>query len=417
MFPLEYAMINDYVNRYLGQLFKKSVNILFLVSAFAIPLWPKVSVKLIIATLIVAIIANSKLFSIRRFLDRSWDLLLYLLVLLLGLLWTENLGTGLRVLETSFTLLAMPLLFSFVYNRDGKILRDIISCFIYGVVTASVICVTAAFLHVIKTGSFDKFFYYQFTGIIDSHPTYHAYFVIFSITILLFQLYNGRTVKTSWLVVFITIFLFITLIFTSGKTSYAGLLVIFSYFLLRSILEEMNSYRWLVLGLIAIMIFVIFMVHTSNYFADFVKEGDYWERFSLWKAAIHANTNWLLGVGTGDYKVVLNAYYKLHGMENYASGNYNSHNQFIQIYFVHGLLGLVAILIVILRPIYLAVKNRQVLGVLLFFPFIIYGFNEVFLDRYQGVVFLAFVHQLIISDGAVDKMTSSNLASGGSSLI
>jgi hypothetical protein len=51
----------------------------------------------------------------------------------------------------------------------------------------------------------------------------------------------------------------------------------------------------------------------------------------------------------------------------------------------------------IVRPIYLSVRNRNILGTLIFFPFLIYGMTEVFLGRYQGVVFFALLHQLFMA--------------------
>ncbi len=125
--------------------------------------------------------------------------------------------------------------------------------------------------------------------------------------------------------------------------------------------------------------------------------NDSWDRFALWKSAIIANPNIFLGVGTGDYKTVLNEYYQSHGLTQFAIDSFNSHNQFIQIFFSNGILGLIAVIILMGRPLYLAVKNNQPFGILVFFPFIIYGMTEVFLGRYQGIVFFALLHQFFVS--------------------
>jgi len=125
--------------------------------------------------------------------------------------------------------------------------------------------------------------------------------------------------------------------------------------------------------------------------------NDSWDRYGLWKSAISANQNVLFGVGTGDYKVVLNEYFRSHNMEKYAVDNLNSHNQFIQTYLSNGLLGLISIIFLLGRPLYLSFVRGYTLGILVFFPFILYGMTEVFLGRYQGVVFFAFLHQVFIS--------------------
>jgi len=145
------------------------------------------------------------------------------------------------------------------------------------------------------------------------------------------------------------------------------------------------------------MFSIVLFFQTSAEFRSLSNQNDYWERMALWKSAIAANTNSLFGVGTGDYNLVLNEYYRGHEMNHFAEENFNSHNQFIQMYFSNGLVGLFSLLLVLGRPLYVSVKQRNLLGILLYFPFLMYGVTEVFLGRYQGVVFLALVHQILVS--------------------
>ena len=58
------------------------------------------------------------------------------------------------------------------------------------------------------------------------------------------------------------------------------------------------------------------------------------------------------------------------------------------------------------RPLYLAVKNKNILAILCMFPFLIYGMTEVFLGRYQGVVFFALLHQVFIMEMNLDRPRS-----------
>jgi len=127
------------------------------------------------------------------------------------------------------------------------------------------------------------------------------------------------------------------------------------------------------------------------------KITDYWERMELWESGISANSHPWLGVGTGDYKKELNQFYLDHHLTNYAQESFNLHNQFIQILFSNGVIGFVGMLILLGRPLYLSVRNQNVLGAITFFPFLIYGMSEVFLGRFQGVVFFALLHQVFIS--------------------
>jgi O-antigen ligase len=153
----------------------------------------------------------------------------------------------------------------------------------------------------------------------------------------------------------------------------------------------------LVLLLLSCMVGVMIAFRSNEIFLSVSNQNDYWERMTLWESAINANTSVLAGVGTGDYNLVLNSYYRQHDMARFANENLNSHNQFIQSYFSNGLLGLVTLLFMLARPLYLSVRLQNLLGILLYFPFVMYGVNEVFLGRYQGVVFVAFIHQILVS--------------------
>jgi len=127
------------------------------------------------------------------------------------------------------------------------------------------------------------------------------------------------------------------------------------------------------------------------------EKNDYWERLVLWESALKATPDMIWGVGTGDYKNVLNEYYVSHDLSKFADSSFNSHNQFIEVLFSNGLIGVVSLLLLVGRPLYLSVRNQNVLASLTFFPFIIYGMTEVFLGRYQGVVFFALLHQSFVT--------------------
>jgi O-antigen ligase len=162
-------------------------------------------------------------------------------------------------------------------------------------------------------------------------------------------------------------------------------------------LENKNASQKLTVGLILVM--TICMFATSAYEQDdrVLILNDSWDRYDLWKSAISANTDVFFGVGTGDYKIVLNKYFHSHGMAEYEANNLNAHNQFIQIFLSNGILGLMSLIILLGRPLVISFRRRNTLGILVFFPFLLYGITEVFLGRYQGVVFFAFLHQVLMA--------------------
>jgi O-antigen ligase len=379
-----------------------------LIFTFSIPISSFISTKLLVVVLVLSlIVAVPTKASISGSLRKSWDIILYLLVLVMGLINSIDLETGFRVLETSFSLLALLIILNRidVYER---IVHKIFLSFMVGVLTACIICLVAALIKYNETGSGQVFFYYQLTEVIRSHPTYLAYYLIASITYLIYFTYYDieKARKAVWIPV--SIFFFLMLMLTGGRTSYISLLMVFSFFILKFILEEGTKEKKTVFLLVVILLVSLLGISSINYFRkEFSGQNDYWERISLWKSAIDANPNILIGVGTGDYKTVLNAYYQSHQLAKFAIDSVNSHNQFIQIYFSNGLLGLVSLLILMGRPLYLSTRIQNTLGILLMFPFLTYGITEVFLGRYQGVVFFALIHQLIIHQQYTTKPSIS----------
>jgi len=328
---------------------------------------------------------------------KTIDILVYFFVAIVGLFYTDNLREGLRSMETASCFLAIPLVFNLIQPFTTKELKRIFVFFASGVLLSSLFCIFTAIVSYVENASFSSFFFHGFTNIIDFQPTYFAYYLVFSITFALYSLNYDEDFLNSNIVIFAILFFFLILILSGGRTAFMSLLLVFSFFILRFFLDGNENVRIPTLSLILIMVIFIFSATFYEKVNRTLILNDSWDRYGLWKSAISANQNVLFGVGTGDYKVVLNEYFRSHNMEKYAVDNLNSHNQFIQTYLSNGLLGLISIIFLLGRPLYLSFVRGYTLGILVFFPFILYGMTEVFLGRYQGVVFFAFLHQVFIS--------------------
>jgi O-antigen ligase len=142
---------------------------------------------------------------------------------------------------------------------------------------------------------------------------------------------------------------------------------------------------------VLVMVGSLFLVSGRGSLESALDDG--WDRFVLWESSVKATPN-LFGVGTGDYKAAIQEYYVSAGMTQFANETYNAHNQFIQLLFSNGMPGLLAFALLLLRPLYFSYKRENVLGILTLFPFVVYSITEVFLGRYQGVVFFSLVSQV-----------------------
>jgi O-antigen ligase len=329
--------------------------------------------------------------TIKGFAFRFWDVLLYLLVLVVGLVYTSDLERGLRLLETRFSMLAIPLIFWQASQLREEDMFKVAKWFSWGLTLACFICVGNATIRYVSGGDPSVFLFENLTGVIAAQPTYFAYYIIFSITFGLYTSYyhpdDGQRTPTLAMV----LFLFVILMLTGGKTAFISLLLTFAFFVLKFILEDKITHKRTVFTAVCGMLVTLFIVNAVE---DWSFEGDYWERMVLWESAIRANPNPAIGVGTGDFSQVLNEYYRAHGLTQFAAGYYNAHNQFIQAYLTHGIFGLSLFLVLMARPIYFGAKNHDTLTILIFFPFLIYGMTEVFLGRYQGVILFTLIQAM-----------------------
>ncbi len=379
---------------------------IFQLFVFTIPISSFVSVRLLFFALLIS-------FTLPKPLSKIWrqaiDIFLYLFVLLTGLFYSTDVTTGFKVLETNFSLLAIPLILNRLGSLDTKIRDGIFRSFLLGVMVASLVCLLYALYRYTQETNLQFFFFETFTETIESHPTYLAYYIIFAITIVLYGLYYGKNQRKILFQYLLLLFLFIILILTGGQTAFISMLFVFSFFILKFLTEKKNRDTWKVVVSILFMLACMFLVSLAEGNFQLLELNDSWERAILWKSAIVANSNFFLGVGTGDYKIALNEYYTTHSMAVFARESYNAHNQFIQLLFSNGLLGLFSLLIMLGRPLYIAVKTNTVLSILSLFPFLIYGITEVFLGRFQGVVFFALLHQIFMTEmKATSKVTSGN---------
>jgi len=369
----------------------------FYAFVFTIPLSQFVSTRLLAVILLLSFFIKPGNEPLPRLLRQSWDIGLYLLVLIVGCFYTNNITDGFKVLETNFSFLALPLVVYKIRQTDPSPLKNTFYAFSAGLLVAMAIVIVNAGVDYMMKGNLSSIFSYALTEPIHSHPTYFAYYLIFAITVALYFMYYERIALPIWLAGVLVVLMFILLLLTSGSTAFIAILLVLSFFILKYLLEQRTTSKHVVFTLVCVMLTFFFLVQFLDSGQEALR-GDYWERTSLWESALKANYNPVFGVGTGDYTTVLNDYYTTHGLENFAEGNYNSHNQFVQVYLSNGIIGLFCLLLVLVRPLYLAMTKDQVLGVLVMFPFIIYGMNEVFLGRYQGVVFFALLHQVFVGE-------------------
>jgi O-antigen ligase len=381
------------MNQWIG---KKRVHvflgIVYLAFVVSIPLSQFLSARLLVFTFLLVLVFYSSS-SLRRVWIFAWDIVLYAIILISGLVYSDNFVRGLSFIETSFPLIALP----FILSRLDKtiILQKVLLLFVFGLFFACFLCLVHASVRYIDSGNLNVFFFDSLLELLELDSTYFSYYLIFALTFGFHLLYFNE-VKMRIGLFLLIIFFYKMLVLTAGTIAYVSFLLVLSFFILKFISEHASkNHKKLIFGT---AIFFLFFLFFSSYLRpNQVEENNYWERFILWEAAIKATPNLFIGVGTGDYTSVLNDYYRSHDLSQFSLSNYNAHNQFIQTILSNGFLGLIALLIMMIRPLILSIRHQNPLGILVFFSFFIYGLTEVFLGRYQGVVFFALMHQSFIT--------------------
>lgn len=373
--------------------------------AFSIPLSQYLSSKLLFISVVLTLFSFRNVKSY-QWLKNSWDLLLFFTTSVVALLYSGSVKEGLPGLETRLSLLAVPFIFSVITLYDLVNLKRLFKAFILGLLIACFICLVNAINSYTIEGDTSVFLYYSLTNIINFQPTYFAYYLVFAITLLLFELYNSPQ-NSKILIITGVVFFFLTLTLTGGQTTLVSILFIFSFFIFKYSTDEIKSgQKSITAGLVVVLLIAMFSINVRTN-SENKHFSDSWDRVIIWEAALKSSPNLFFGVGIGKAKTILNNYYIANNLGEYAFKGYNSHNQFIEALLENGVFGLLALMILLGRPLYLSFKSNNVLGILILYPFIIYGITEVFLGRYQGIVFYAILHQSVVISSEVMRSRAS----------
>lgn len=373
---------------------------LFLFFCFSIPISQLASSRLLILLAVVSLFVGHRPFQWKNFIQQWWDIAFYFLVLVAGVAYSQNTDLGFRQLETSLCLLALPLVVYKLGPLYKHNLTQVFQAFVAGLTVACATCLGVAIYHysLSPQPSVDFFLYENLTKTIDAQPTYFGYYLVFGITFSLYRFYFETHRRHLLIPIALVAFFFFVLLLTGSQTVFISLLFVFSFFISKYLIQRTSKRESLAVMLVVVAIAILGTWATWAPLQESRNtHTDYWERFDLWEAAMNASSNIWMGAGTGDYEDALNQYYRSHQMEHFAESNLNAHNQYLQLLLSNGMFGLIAFLVMMVRPLYLATSAKDLLGLLLLYPFVLYGITEVFLGRYQGVVFFGLVHQALVA--------------------
>ncbi|OFY63907.1 MAG: hypothetical protein A3H98_07240 [Bacteroidetes bacterium RIFCSPLOWO2_02_FULL_36_8] len=341
-------------------------------------------------------------------------LLLFYFLHIVGLLYSTNQPAGRFDLEVKLSLLLFPFLMGgIVASCQKEQVNHFLWCFVISNIISSLIC----FIAVIPKIPSEYYLYSEFTVFL--HPSYGAMYVLFSISILVNFLMNGKipewknvlsSQKMKWLMVGMILFLCgIVFLYSSRAGLLSGLAIILVSLFVFFYKIKLNLF--VKITAITLSLFVLLFLVNQN--RRFVLLTQFFQTNTSSQHTLNENVsvryqvvletlnlikeNFWKGVGTGDVKDVLMNRYHQAGIISAEVQNMNVHNQFLETTLGLGIVGGVLLLSLTLLPFILGIKHRNLLLVFFSIIIIVNFMFESMLNTQNGVVFFSLFYSLLMT--------------------
>jgi O-antigen ligase len=334
---------------------------------------------------------------------------LFYILHLTGLLYTENMKSGIFDVQVKLALLIFPLIYASKPLQQEQ-LKPLFLSLLGGSLLCSFILLMRATLSYTETHNSTYFFYEDFTSHFV-HPSYLAMYLNVGITWLLIQLYKNAAVfgKYSKLITIILILFFsVILVLLSSKL---GLITLTLIYLVALIYYSFKNYIVGVIGLTLAIVIGIGIIKFVPAITDrvttavaaitspTVNNADAEStavRMLIWKAANQVIAEQpIIGTGTGDSKDELINEYQRRGMTGAAGNHLNAHNEFYQVFVSLGLIGFIVFSTQLIAPLIVSIKEKNSMYTFFLIIVILNFLTESMLEGEAGVLFYAFFNAVL----------------------
>jgi O-antigen ligase len=318
-------------------------------------------------------------------------------LLLLGMLWTENVEKGWSNVEHKLSLLLVPIIFG-LRNRKMKI-QDAGVFFIVGLAIASILLLSIAAYRSLFDGTLTWTSYWkESTFSVFMHRSYLACYM--SMGALISLIYFFKVLR--WYFLFAFILLSAMVLLTVSKAGIIALILGFFSLVFYFVIWQKSGAKVRVIMVLAMVMLPLMLGLNSRVRIRF---GSAWNSFftaevmnnpskdgtqarmMMWSAATEVfATHLLAGVGTGDVDDALQMENMVRHNDGVVAQKLNAHNQFLNQAVQHGILGLVLLISLMTVIIVRLIRNRNLIGVVIWSVFIINLAFESFLETRSGVV-------------------------------
>lgn len=364
-----------------------------------------IALWLLILASIVTVKSHNGVSNLKSNLNNLLPICLLFLLFVLGLLLSKDTNRVLVDIGRTVPLFLIPTVI-FLHRKEDFNIKKIIIALGIGLSIGMLICWYSIFISImskaypLKQASY--FFEWIYTDVnlvkpLDGHPSYFAILLVIFITALLFDTHFLNLRKNKFIFFLILTPFFVFLIETSSRIGVLVLLVII-------LLYAIKNWSFKLLVLLGSLIFLIaalslkFDYLGSKFQKVFNSKGEVTlERVGRWKEILNVFEDkdaYLIGVGTGDSRLIYRRAYYNGGYDLAFKKNYNAHNQYLELFVSNGILGLIIYFLVFFMFIQ---KTRLSHNALHFFiAFLMFSCSETFFGRSQGVMMFSFLYSVFI---------------------
>ena len=347
---------------------------------------------------------------------------------IIGLFYSNDLVKGLMRTYDKLPFLVYPLVF-FTLNKEFftlKKLHILFKCFLFATVVMLLLNWGNAFVQYFTTGE-THYFYYIYFSRYSGHPSYCSLIVCIAFT-LAFYFFNalscpsvktdgnGYTPPTSHLIphtshltphTILLLFFALSIYFLQSRTGILAFVLILSFSFFYYLYTHKKTFWYgirgiLIVLLLAVAITKLFPGRVGSYVHKVNTRQPQTEnvlglRGEIWSTTYQlAMKNKMLGIGTGHHA---ESYLTDTELEIFDKNHLfiNAHNQFLQTFLDHGILGLCLLIFFIVYSFYFAIKTKNYLLFMLMISIFINMLFESMLERGHGIFAFSLFYCLFVA--------------------
>ena len=337
----------------------------------------------------------------------------YTFMSVMGLILTENLANGIKVLERNASFLLLPLFI--IGNKDlisKDIFKSILNVFSCIIILISILSILNCY--VITSGAINVEMFYRdnFLQFTKMQPMYFALYIslagIYAWYSVIEYLGNKKWLLSIAMFVVVGFALMVNILLATRMTIIALIIALFIITIFKTKKIMLGVAFIIICGLCAFIVIKNSPILYDRYYEISATKfspplGIYYNSVNLrvahWKCSLElSKENFWFGVGIGDVQDQLNVCYR---SKNWSpilyENNYNCHCQYFQTLLGMGILGLISLITLLLYPIVISYKIKDFISIGFFVLIIISAFTESLFSSQKAIVFFSFFAALFVA--------------------